>query len=153
LTDAGGSKRREIVTPPLVRNAHPHAAHANNIHDMLIVLLDFHCGKDERAFRIYIFGGAHIRSWQRVAAIGLVSLGKHGEAMDPIVVNHRDQDRMIGRMGAAMIRRVMDVSVTALQVGMILDHCTTHEFWPAKDVDWQTLRSGQELVLTGEDRA
>ena len=45
--------------------------------------------------------------------VGLVRLGQHGEAMRPVLVDHRDQDRVVGGVRAAVVRRVVQEGVAA----------------------------------------
>ncbi|MCY1499726.1 hypothetical protein D9M68_337530 [compost metagenome] len=50
-----------------------------------------------------VAGTAHISGWLRVAAVGLVRLGDHREAVNALVVNYRHQDCVVGRVRAAVI--------------------------------------------------
>ena len=60
LSAGSGAESGEVVAPPLIWDAHPHAAHADDIHDMLVVVLDLHRREDQRAFGVNILGGAHV---------------------------------------------------------------------------------------------
>ena len=87
-----------------------------------IVGLDLDRGKDQRALGVDVLGRAHVGRRQRVAAIGLMALGEHGEAMHALVVDDRNEDAVVGRVRAAVIGRIVQEGVAAPQHRMILGH-------------------------------
>ena len=95
-----------------------------------IVRLDPDRGKDERAFRVDVLGRAHVGRRQRIAAIRLMALGEHRESMHALIVDDRNQDAMVGRMRAAVIWRVVQKRVAALQHRMVVGHRPRHHSGP-----------------------
>ena len=120
---------------------------------MLVVFLDLHRRKDERALRVDVLGGAHIGGRQRVAAIGLVALGEHREAVDAVIVDDRHQDRMIRRMRAAVIGRIVEKCVAAFEAWVVVGHRPAHDLRPAEHMDGQALGGSEQLVIGGQHGA
>ena len=153
LADAGRAEGGEVVAPPLVGDADAHPAHAHEVHVVLVVALDLHRRKDQRALAIDVLGGAHIGRRQGVAAVGLVPLGEHREAVDAVVVDDRHEDRVVGRMGAAVIGRVVEIGVAALQHRMVVGHRPAHDLGAAEHVDRQAVGGGEQFVPGRQDDA
>jgi hypothetical protein len=82
---------------------------------------------------------AHVGGRQSVAAIGLVRLHPYREVMNPLPVDHWNQDGMVRRMGAAVIGRVVEKRIAPFQIGMQIHHGAGHEIRPAQVVDRERL--------------
>ena len=90
---------------------------------------------------------------KEIAAIRLMRLGHHGEAVAAIIVQHRHQDRMVGRMGTAVIGRIVQERIAALQDGVKLLHRCGHQIGPAQNVNRQAFGGGEQMVVGGDDAA
>ena len=87
----------------MIRNPNSKFAHPDNVHDMLIVFLNFDRRKNQRALGINILRRTHIGRGQGIAAIRLMRFGEDCKTMDALIVDYRNKDRMIRRMGTAVI--------------------------------------------------
>ena len=153
LAHPGGAQHGEEVPPPLVRHADAHPAHADDVLDGLVAPLHLHCREDQRALLVHVARRAVIGGGDGIAAIGLMRLGDDGEAVRALVVDHRHQDRVIGRMGAAVIGRVVQEGVAPLEVGVKLLHRGRHQIGAAQHVDRQALGGRQHVAVGGDDAA
>ena len=120
LADTGGADHGEIVAPPLFRHADAHHAHAHQILVVAVVLLDLHTREDQRALVINVLGVAHVGRRLGVAAVGLMRFGQHGEMMRALIIDHRHDQRVIRRVAAAVIGRVVQEGIALLQLRMEL---------------------------------
>ena len=149
LADARRSEHREVVAVPLVRHPDPHPAHPDDVLDVPVVTLNLHRGEDERPFLVDVPGRPHVRRGQRVAAVRLVGLGEDGEAVHAVVVDDRHQDHVVRGVRIAVVGRVVQEGVPALELGVELLHRPRHEIRAAQHVDRVALRSGDELAVRG----
>ena len=60
LADPRRTDHGQEVALPLARNTYPQLAHADDVGDVLVVLLHLHRGKDQSAFSIDVHGRPHI---------------------------------------------------------------------------------------------
>jgi hypothetical protein len=74
--DAHRAQGREVIAPPLLRHPDAQATQAHNVVDIPIVLLNPDGMENQRSLLIDVARVAHIGRRQRIAAVGLVSLGK-----------------------------------------------------------------------------
>lgn len=103
LADPGGAEQGEVVAPPLVGNADPGAAHADHVVDVLVVALHPDAGEDQGAFLVDVTRARHVGGRLRVADVGLVPLGDDGEPVRPLRIQHRHQDRVVGRVRPSLV--------------------------------------------------
>ena len=143
LADPRRAELREIVAPPLLRHADAQAAHAHDVLDVLVVALDLDRREDQRAFFVHVARAAVIGGGDGVAAVRLMRLGDHGEAVHALVVDHGREDGVVGRMRAAVVGRVVEVGVAPLEVGVKLLHRLAHHVGAAQDVNRQALVDGE----------
>ena len=61
-----------------------HSTHADDVLDGLVVALHLHCREDQRALLVHVARAAVIGGGDGVAAIGLMRLGQHREAVAPV---------------------------------------------------------------------
>ena len=80
-------------------------------------------------------------------------LGEDREAVHAVVVDHRHQDRVIGRMGAAVIGRIVQKGVAALERPDGTPSSTGHDVGPAQHMDRQAFGRGQQFVVRREHAA
>ena len=153
LTDPRRAERRQVVAPPLVGDADAQAAHADDVLDVLVVALDLNCREDQRAFLVNVPRAAVIGGGDGVAAVRLMGLGHHGEAVHAFVVHHRHERRVIGGVGAAVIGRVVEVGVALLEVRVKRLHRLAHHVGAAQDVNRQALVDCEQPVLGRYDAA
>ena len=153
LADPRRAQHREIVAPPLVRHADAQAAHTHDVLDVLVVALDLHRREDQRAFLVHVARAAVIGGGDGVAAVRLMRLGDHGEAVNAVVVHHRREDGVVGGVGAAVVGRVVEVGVAPLEVRVKRLHRLAHHVGAAQDVDRQALVDREQPVLGGHDAA
>ena len=139
LADSRRAERCQIVAPPLVRHADTQSTHAHDVLDVLVVPLDLNGREDQRAFLVHVARAAVIGGGDGIAAIRLVSLGDHGEAVHAFVVQHRHQRGVIGGMRAAVIGRVVEIGVAPCEAGVKFLHRLAHHVGAAQDVDRQAL--------------
>ena len=111
LADSCCTHRRQIIAPPLIGDADAHAAHADDVLDILVVLLHLDGRKYQRAFLVHIARRAVIGGRDRIADIGLMGLGQKGKMMFAGIVDHRHQKGMIGRVGIPVIGRIVQEHV------------------------------------------
>ena len=60
---------------------------------------------------------------------------------------------MVGRMGTAVIGRIVQERITALQDGVKLQHRCGHQIGPAQNVNRQAFGGGEQMVVGGDDAA
>ena len=72
---------------------------------------------------------------------------RSGQPVHALVIDHRDQHRMISRMRVAVIRRVMQKRVPAPQLGMKFLHRPRHQIRPCQHMNGLTLRHRQQLII------
>ena len=147
------AQRRPIVAAPLLRHADAHHAHTDNVVDVAVVPQDLHGRKDQRALLVGVAGGGMVGRGDGVADAGLVRLGQHGEAMHALVVDHRDQDRQVGGVGATVIRRIVEKRVAPAEIGVKRRHRAGHRIGPDHDVDRQAFADAQQARVAGQDTA
>ena len=82
-----------------------------------------------------------------------MALGEHGEAVDAVIVDDRHQDRMIGRVRAAVVGRIVQEGIAALQLADGCRSSSGHDVRAAQDVDRQALGGGEQLVIGGQHDA
>ena len=120
--DAGRSHHGEIVPSPLFGNPDAHLAHTNDVRVILVILLYFDRGEDKGPFFINITCVPHIGRGLGVAAIGLMRLHPEGKVVDTLIVYHRYQDRVVGRVGAPMVGRVVQKGISPMEFRVQLYH-------------------------------
>ena len=96
---------------------------------------------------------AHVGRRQRVAAIRLMGLGQHREAMGAAIVEDRHQDRVVGGVRVAVVGRIMQEGVARLDVGVELHHRPGHQVGAAQHVDRVAVGGGQQIAVGGHERA
>ena len=79
FADAGGGEHAEVVAVPNLGDADALLAHADDVADVLVVLLDFDTGEDEGAFLVDVEGFGCVGGGDGVADVGLVSFHAAGE--------------------------------------------------------------------------
>ena len=149
LADPGAGEHAEVVAVPDLGCADALAAHADDVADILIVLLDLDAGEDEGAFRVDVDGVGHVGGGEGVPDIGLVRFDAGREDVLAFVEDG-DDDGVVGGMGVAEVGVVVEEGVALLEVGVEVGHGLAEEAG-AVDVDGSPLRSGEELVLCGGD--
>ena len=100
-----------------------------------VAALDLDAREDQRALLIHVARLGRVCRRDRIAAVGLVGLGEHREAVDPVVVDHRDEDRVVGGVRVAVVGRVVQERVAASELGVELLHRLRHQVGAAEDVD------------------
>jgi hypothetical protein len=153
FADSGGSHHGEEITPPLFGHPNAHLAHPHDIHVVFVIFLHLHRREDQRAFFVNVARGAVIGGRNRIADIRLMRLGSDRIAVHTVIVDDRDQDRVIGRMRAAVIGRIVKKSVTTFEVGMKLFHRLAHHVRARQHMDRQAFRHRGQLVIRGQDAA
>ena len=128
-------------------------AHAHDVLDVLVVPLDLDRREDQRAFLVHVARAAVIGGGDGVAAVRLVRLGDHGEAVHAFIVDHGREDGVVGRVRAAVVGRVVEVGVAPLEVGVKLLHRLAHHVGAAQHVNRQALVDREQPVLGGDDAA
>ena len=73
--------------------------------------------------------------------------------MLPRLVDHRHQDGVVGGMRAAVVRRIMQKRVPALQHRVKLLHRPRHHVRTAQHMDRQALSGHQQLAMSRDDTA
>ena len=111
----------------MARHADAHLAHANDVVDVLVVLLNLDGGKYERAFRVHVDCGSHIGRRQRISAVGLVRFGEHCKPVNAFIIDDGNEYGVIRSMRIAVIGRIMKERVAALECRMELFHGLSHE--------------------------
>ena len=117
LANPRGADQREKVAAPLCRHPDAPFAHADDIVVDRAPALHEDAGEDERTLLVHIAREGVIGGGCAIADIGLMRLGAGREHVHP-VDEHRHQDRVIGRMGIAEVRIVVEEGIAFLQVRM-----------------------------------
>ena len=142
---------REIVAVPDLRHADAPPAHADDVVDVAVVALHLHAREDQAALGVDVVHVRHVRGGLRVAAVGLVRLGRGREHV-LAVDEHGHQDRVVGRVRVAQHRVVVQERVALAQVGVQRAHRARLQAG-AEHVHLQALGGGEQLVVGGDDRA
>ncbi len=153
LPDAHSAQGCEIVAPPLLGHADAQAAHADNVVDIPIVLLNPDRMKDQRSFLIDVAGVAHVGGRQRIAAVGLVSLGKNRQPMHALLVDDRHHGTIVGGMRIAVIGRIVKEGVAAFEMGMVGQDFPRDDVRADHDMDRQALGCYQQATVGREHDA
>ena len=121
LADPGRADGRQVVAVPDLRDPDPPFAHPDDVVDVAVVLLDPDAGKDQPPLRVDILDVGDVGRRFGVAAVRLVRLGRSGE--DVLAVDEDGhQDRVVGGVGVAENRVVVEEGVALPQVRMQLAH-------------------------------
>ena len=107
FSDSCSPNHGQIVSPPLLRDPDTHLTQTDDVRDVFVVLLGLYRRKDKCPFLINVAGVPHIGGRLSVAAISLVRLDPNGELVYPLVIDNRDQDGVVSRVRASMVRRVV----------------------------------------------
>ena len=145
--DARCPHHGQIVPPPLFGYADAHLAQTDDVRDIFIILLHFDRGEDEGPFFVNIPCVPHVSSGLGVAAIGLMRLDPDRIVVHSFIVDHRNQDSVVGRVGAPVVRRIVEERIPPLQAGMQFHHGAGHKIRPTKMVDGQGFRPGEEFAI------
>ena len=151
FADAGGADHGEEIAVPLLGDADAHLAHADDVLVEFVVFLHLDGGEDQCAFLVYVAGGAVVGGGDGVADVGLVGLGEDGEVVLAAFIDDGHEDGVIGGVRAAVVRRVVEEGVAALERGVKLLHGLGHEVGAAEDVDGEALLGGEEFAVAGDD--
>ena len=119
----------------------------------LVVALHAHRVEDQRALFVDVAGRGMVRRRQRVAAVGLVRLAEHREAVYAVVVDDRHEQAVVGGVRVAVVGRVVQERVAASQLRVQSLIRARHQVGAAHDVDRQALGGREELGLGGQDAA
>ena len=144
LADAAGGEHGEIVAVPDLGDADAFLAHADDVTDIGVVLLDLDAGEDEGAFGVDVDGFGCVGGGDGVAAVGLVGLNAGGEDMLAFEEDG-DQDGVVGWVGVAEVGVVVEEGVALFEVGVVVGHGLAEEARTV-DVAWDAFRGGEELV-------
>ena len=149
LADPGAGEHAEVVAVPDLGRADALAAHADDVADILIALLDLDAGEDERAFRVDVDGVGHVGGGEGVPDIGLVRFDAGREDVLAFVEDG-DDDGVVGGMGVAEVGVVVEEGVCPL------GSRGGGRPWfgrggRSRRRGREPLRSGEELVLCGGD--
>ena len=137
---------------PLVWDADAGAAHAHNVLDVLVVALNPHAGKDQRAFGILVDRRGIVARRDAVADVGHVSFGARGKQVLAFEKD-RHHEGMVGGVGIAAIGIVVEVGVAFANVaGMKLRHAGALQM-AAEDMHRQPLGRCQQAVIAGDNAA
>ena len=150
----GDARRAELcqeVAVPLLGHANPAPAHADHVVHHLVAPLHADAGEDQRAFLVHVLRRGVIGGRDAVADVRLMALGAGGEEVLAIDED-RHQHRVIGRVGIAEIGVVVEERVALGEIVVQFGHGPCLQV-RAEDMDRQTLRRRQELVVGGADRA
>ena len=150
----GDSRRAELcqeVAVPLLRYSDPAAAHADHVVHHPVVPLDADAGEDQRALLVHVLRGGVISGGYAVADVRLMPLCAGGEEV-LAVDEDRHQHRVVGGMGVAEVGVVVQEGVAFGEIVVQLGHRARLQV-RAEDVDRQSLRRRQQLVVAGADRA
>ena len=69
------------------------------------------------------------------------------------IVDHRHEHGVVGGVAAAVIDRVVEEEVAALQIGVIALHHFRHHVRARQDVDRQRVVRRQQLAIARQDAA
>ncbi len=151
FADPGRAHRGEVVAVPHLGNPDPAFAHPDDVVDVPVVLLDLHTREDEPALRVDVVHIGDVGRRFGVSAVRLVRLGRGGE--DVLALDEDgDQDRVVGGVGVAEDRVVVEKGIALAEIGVKLAHRAGLQPG-AEDMHLQTLRGSEELVVRGDDRA
>ncbi len=73
--------------------------------------------------------------------------------MAAVIVDHRQDHALIGRMRVAVVGRVVQEGVAALQLGVMVPHRPAHQIGADHDMDRQALGGGQQAAIGGQEHA
>ena len=141
----------EIVAEPLIRHPDAAPAHADDVVDIAIVPLHLDAGEDQRTFVIDVPGRREIGGRLAVAHVRLMGLDAHREEVLALV-EHRHQDRVIGRVAVAAVGVIVEEGVAFAEAGMPLAHDGGLDVH-AEDMDRHGLGSREHLMVGGDDGA
>src|ERR1700722_12973489 len=82
-----------------------------------------------------------------------MSLDQHGEAVRTLRVDDRHKDGVVGGVGIAVIGRIVQKGVPAMQLWMELLHRPGEEIGAAQDMDGITFGSRHQFVRRSDDAA
>ena len=121
LRDPSRGDHREVVAVPDLGHADPPHAHPDDVLHVGVVALHAHAGEDQRTFCVDVDGVRAVRRRHCVPDVGLVRLHDAGE---PVLTleEHGDEDRVVGRVGVAVVRIVVQERVAFCEIGMQRAH-------------------------------
>ena len=151
LADPCGADGGEVVAEPLVRHTDAAPAHAHDVVDVAPVALHLDAGEDQRALVIDVLRRREVGGGLAVAHVRLMRLHAHREEVLALV-EHRHQDRVIGRVAVAAVGVVVEIGVALAELRVPLAHDGGLDVH-AEDVDRHGLRGRQHLVVRGDDGA
>ena len=145
LADAGGGEHGEVVAVPDLGDTDALLAHADDVADVGVVLLDEDAGEDEGAFGVDVEGFGGVGGGDGVAAVGLVGFDAGG--VDVLAFDEDgDEDGVVGGVGVAEVGVVVEEGVAFFEVGVEVGHGFAEEAG-AVDVAGDAFGGGEELVL------
>jgi hypothetical protein len=103
LPDASRPHHGQIVTAPLLGYTDTHLAQTDDVRDVPVILLDPDRRKDEGPLFVHVPGVTHIGGGLGIAAIGLMRLHPDREVVHVLLVYHRNQNGMVGGVGAPVV--------------------------------------------------
>ena len=153
LADAGRTKQREVVALPLDRDADAHLAHADDVVDVLVVALHLDARQDDRALLVDISRHRGVGRRLGVPDVREVGLAEQREAVFALVVEHGHEDAHVGRVGVAVVGRVVHERIALTELRVKLLHALRHQVRAAEHVHGDALGEAEELVVSGDDAA
>ena len=142
----------ERVAVPLIGHADARPAHADDVRLVLVVALNAHAGKNQRAFLVNVQRFGEVARRNAVADVGHMAFGDGREQM-LVIDEHRHQKCVVGRMGVAAIRIVVEISIAFANVARVIARQVLALQVGAEDMHRQPFGRGEELIVAGEDAA
>ena len=151
LAHPGGRDHGQVVPVPDLGDADALLAHADDVADVCVVLLNAHAREDQRPLGVHIDGLGRVGRADGVAGVGLVRL--HTGREDVLAgIEDRYQDRPVGRVGVAEVGIIVQKGVALFEVGVHLLHGLAEEAGTV-DVHRAALGRREELMPGGGEGA
>ena len=151
LANPRGTDQREEVAAPLLGHPNAPLAHADDVVVDRSAPLHEHTREDQRPFLVHVAGEGVVGGGLAVADVGLMGLGAGGEHVHA-VYEDRHQDRVIGRMGVAEVRIVVQKGIAFPQVGVKRAHRPRLQVAP-EHVHGQAFGGGDQPIVMGKEGA
>src|SRR5579872_1138616 len=153
FTNTRSTKDRRKVTVPVLWNPDSQLAHPNDIINILVIVLDFNRGKEERSLLIYVSCQRHKSGRCRIAGIRDMSLRKHSEAMYALLIKNGHEYGPIRGVGVTVIGRIVEKRVAFSEVRMEVFHDLGHDIRTSKNVNRDAFGDREDFVIRGHDAA
>jgi hypothetical protein len=152
LGNARRAERGEGVAVPLFGDADARPAHTDDVGLIAAVALDAHAREHQRPFLVDVERLGEVARRNAVADVRHVTLGNGGEQV-LAADEHRHQEGMVGRVGVAAVRVVVEIRVALADVARVIAAHVLALQVGAEDVHRQAFGRCEQMIVAGESAA